>query len=344
MNTLTDYAVERAVQLLEIDSPTGYTESASKYVYQTISDLGFAPYYTNKGGIIVDLGGVDLNDALLIEAHLDTLGCMIAEIKNDGRLRLTNLGGVGVNNIEAENCRVITKFNGCFEGTVQLINPSIHVNHEYRETKRDFESVELVLDEDVQSKDAVESLGIQVGDLVCFDTRTRILPNGYIKSRFLDDKLSAGILIALAQYVSTKNIVPKRRVYIHFTVYEEVGHGGSGSVPEGVTEALSVDMGCVGKGITCTEKQVSICAKDAGGPYSYDMVKKLILAAKEKHADYAVDVYPYYGSDVEATLRAGADIRHGLIGPGVYASHGYERSHKNGVKNTLLVLLGYLRI
>lgn len=344
MNHYTEYAVQEATALLGINSPTGYTSEAAAYVLNALTSFGFSARLTNKGGVFVDLGGSGNDGALLIEAHIDTLGCMVAEIKSDGRLRLTNLGGVGVNNIESENCTVITKFNGSYEGTVQLINPSIHVNHEYRETKRDFESVELVLDEDIHTKEDVEALGIMVGDLVCFDTRTRILSNGYIKSRFLDDKLSCGILLALAKYICDNHVLLKRHVYMHFTVYEEVGHGGSSSVPVDISEALAVDMGCVGKGVSCTEKQVSICAKDAGGPYSYEMVKKLINAAKHKHADYAVDIYPYYGSDVEATLRSGADVRHGLIGPGVYASHGYERSHIDGVQNTLLVLLGFLDI
>lgn len=185
-------------------------------------------------------------------------------------------------------------------------------------------------------------LGIDVGDFVCFDPRSRITESGYIKSRFLDDKLSVGILQAFAQYLKDENLTPKRRVYVHVTVYEEVGHGGSASVPDGVTEAISVDMGCVGEGVQCTERQVSICAKDSGGPYSYDVVRKLIAAAKREGADYAVDVYPHYGSDVEATLRAGYDIRHGLIGAGVYASHGYERSHRDGALNTLKVIEGYL--
>lgn len=126
------------------------------------------------------------------------------------------------------------------------------------------------------------------------------------------------------------------------TVYEEVGHGGCASVPAGVTESISVDMGCVGDGLRCTERQVSICAKDSGGPYSYEVVGKLIDDARREGADYAVDVYPHYGSDVEATLRSGYDIRHGLIGSGVYASHGYERSHVDGVLHTLKTLKGYL--
>ena len=187
----------------------------------------------------------------------------------------------------------------------------------------------------------IDTLKIDVGDFVCFDPRTRITEHGYFKSRFLDDKLSVGILLGFAKYLQEENICQERAIYVHITVYEEVGHGGSASVPEGVTEAVSVDMGCVGEGLQCREHQVSICAKDSGGPYDYGVVTGLIEAAKATGADYVVDVYPHYGSDVEATLRAGYDIRHGLIGAGVYASHGYERSHRNGVASTWKVLIGY---
>ena len=158
----------------------------------------------------------------------------------------------------------------------------------------------------------------------------------------MDTGVTGGILLGFAKYLADNHLTPARRTYVHVTVYEEVGHGGAASVPAGVTEAISVDMGCVGTGLQCTERQVSICAKDSGGPYSHEVVKKLIAAAKQESADYAVDIYPHYGSDVEATLSAGHDLRHGLIGAGVYASHGYERSHKDGVLNTLKVLKGYL--
>ena len=335
-------ALENTVRLLGIDSPSGYTENAAKYVQKQFAQMGYDAKITRKGGVLIDLGGEDAQDALLLEAHTDTLGGMVAQIKGNGRLRITNVGGMNANNAEAENVRVITKFSGIYEGTVQLCDASVHVNGNYSTTPRTFDTVEVVLDEDVRSAEDVRKLGIDVGDFVCFDPRSRITESGYIKSRFLDDKLSVGILQAFAQYLKDENLTPKRRVYVHVTVYEEVGHGGSASVPDGVTEAISVDMGCVGEGVQCTERQVSICAKDSGGPYSYDVVRKLIAAAKREGADYAVDVYPHYGSDVEATLRAGYDIRHGLIGAGVYASHGYERSHRDGALNTLKVIKGYL--
>lgn len=335
------YATEK---LLNIDSPTGFCVSAAAWVKNAFESLGFDAEITQKGGVIIDLGGTNSENALLLEAHTDTLGAMVAEVKSNGRLRLSPLGGMSPNNGECENLRVYTREGKIIEGTLQLCNASIHVNGDYSTAARTWDTVEAVLDEDVSSAEATKKLGIEAGDIVCFDPRAKLTASGYIKSRFLDDKLSVGILYGLAKYISDKKITLSRRTYIHVTVFEEVGHGGSSSVPDGVTEAISVDMGCVGTGLTCTEKQVSICAKDSGGPYSYDVVGKLIDAAKKTGADYAVDVYPHYGSDVEATLRAGYDIRHGLIGSGVYASHGYERSHIDGVLNTLKVLCGYLDI
>lgn len=343
MEQWTNSCVRRAVELLAIDSPSGYTRQAAEHVMGAYEAMGLRPEMTRKGGVMVCLNPeAPAEDGLLLEAHLDTLGAMVSEISGSGRLHLTSLGGMQPNNGEAENVRIVTRSGKIYTGTFQLKNASTHVNGEYASTKREYKTMEVVIDEEVSSREDVEKLGIMTGDVVCFDPRTVVTPSGYIKSRFLDDKLSAAILLELAAQVASGEIKPKRRVWEHITVFEEVGHGGSASVPEGVTEALSVDMGCVGDGLSCDERQVSICAKDSGGPYHYEVVSALIEAARRGGADFAVDVYPYYGSDVEATLRAGYDLRHGLIGPGVYASHGYERSHRKGVCNTLLLLDAYL--
>lgn len=342
MEKYVDYAVEKAMALLSVDSPSGFTAKAASFVKKEFEELGFKSTLPQKGGVLVDLGGE--GEGLALMAHTDTLGCMVAEIKGNGRLRLTNLGGLHAAGTEGENVTLYTRDGRTYEGTLQMLNPSVHVNDDWSKVERNWNTVECVLDEDVKSKEDTKALGIEVGDIVCLDPKSRVTEKGYIKSRFLDDKLSVGILMGLAKMVKDGAVSLKRRTYLHITVYEEVGHGGSGSLPEGITEAISVDMGCVGDGIQCTEKQVSICAKDSGGPYSYEVVSKLIEAAKKEGADYAVDVYPHYGSDVEATLRAGFDIKHGLIGPGVFASHCYERSHKDGVKNSLLVLKGYVEL
>lgn len=336
------YILDETAALLAIDSPSGMTQKAADHVMARFEALGYAPERTRKDGVLVCMGGKDRDNGILLEAHMDTLGGMVAQIKANGRLRITRIGGLNANNIETENCRVVTKLNGVIGGTAQLCNASIHVNDKYDEEKRTFDSIEIVLDEAVSCAEDVKKLGIRTGDYVCFDPRTTITSSGYIKSRFLDDKLSVGILLGYAKYLKDECITPERTVYVHVTSFEEVGHGGSASVPQGVTEAISVDMGCVGEGLECDERMVSVCAKDSGGPYSYDVVRGLIAAAEKMGAPYAVDVYPHYGSDVEATLRAGYDIRHGLIGAGVYASHGYERSHVDGALATLKVLMGYV--
>ena len=298
---------------------------------------------TVKGGVLVDLGGKNKDDGIVLAAHIDTLGAIVCEIKSNGNLKVSPLGGMNPNNAEAENCRIVTRFNGIYQGTFQLNNASIHVNKDYNDTKRGYGEMEVVLDEKVSSKEDTEKLGIMVGDIVCFDPRTTITESGYIKSRFLDDKLSVGILLGYAKYLKDEGVELEKRMYHYITVYEEVGHGGAASIPDGVKEVISVDMGCVGDGLGCTERQVSICAKDSAGPYNYDVVTNMIKAAKDNDIDFAVDVYPFYGSDVDVTLGAGFDIRHGLIGAGVYASHGYERSHRDGVENTLKLLMNYCK-
>lgn len=340
MENYVTYIMEKAQELLSIDSPTGYTAKVADYLLKEYEALGVPAVLTKKGGVLADLGGE--GDALLLAAHVDTLGAMVAEVKGNGRLRLTPVGGMNPNNAEAENVRIYTYDGRCYDGTFQLIDASIHVNGKYNDTARSYDTMEVVIDEDVHSKEDAETLGIMTGNYVCFYPRTVVTPSGYIKSRFLDDKFSTAILLGYAKYIKEEHIALPRKVYQHITVFEEVGHGGCGSVPGDTTEMISVDMGCVGEGLSCTEREVSICVKDSGGPYHYETVSRLIRTAKEQNIAFAADVYPYYGSDADAALGAGYDIRHGLIGPGVYASHGYERSHRDGAKNTLKLLAAYI--
>ena len=340
MEKYTAYAIDRTMELLAIDSPTGYTTNVVKRLCHIISDLGFTPQVTNKGNVFVEVGGK--GNALCAAAHVDTLGAMVAEVKSNGRLRLTPLGGLNANNAEAENVRVYTRDGKLIEGTFQLCNASIHVNTDYNDVKRTFDSCEVVLDAAATTAADVAKLGIAVGDIVAFEPRSRLTAEGYIKSRFLDDKLSAGILLGLLKYAHDVKPTFKRRLYLYFTVHEEVGHGCAYLPADDVKDMLSVDMGCVGNGLVCTEREVSICVKDSHGPYNYDFVTDLVNAARSTAANYALDVYPRYGSDADVALSSGYDVRHGLIGAGVYASHGYERSHIDGVENTLKLLFGLM--
>ena len=337
MKHYIDFIAEQLKTLTAIPSPSGYTKNATDYLMKLLQDMGYDPKLSRKGNVFVTLGGD--GEPLVLAAHVDTLGAMVRSIKDNGRLRPTTLGGHVWSTADGENCTIHTRDGKVYTGVVLNTEPSAHVADKKVETLE--ENMEILLDEPVSTKAETLALGIQTGDIIAMDPRTVITESGYIKSRFLDDKLSASILLGIAKIVKDESLSFHRKVSLLFTVYEEVGHGGS-FVPEDTTEMISVDMGCVGADLGCTERMVSICAKDSGGPYNYDLVTELSNIAKEEQLDYAIDVYPHYGSDVEATLHAGYDIRHGLIGPGVYASHNYERSHLDGVKNTFLLLTTYI--
>ncbi len=337
MTDTLDYIGEQLKALTSIPSPTGFTRAVTDYVMKALEEMGFAPERSTKGNVLVCLGGE--GEPLVLASHVDTLGAMVRSIKDNGRLRPTTLGGHQWSTADGENCTVHTRDGRVYTGVVLNTEPSSHVADEKVETLE--KNMEILLDENVDTKDDVAGLGIQTGDIIAMDPRTVITKSGYIKSRFLDDKLSASVLLGLARAVAAGEVKLARKVSLLFTVYEEVGHGGA-FVPADTCEMISVDMGCVGDDLGCTERMVSICAKDSGGPYNYELVSALADTAKRLSLDYAIDVYPHYGSDVEATLRAGYDIRHGLIGPGVYASHNYERSHVDGVRNTYELLRAYV--
>ncbi len=341
MKLNTTFAVQQTMQLLNIPSPTGYTMHVTQYLLDTLTNMGFQPVRNRKGSVCCTLGGE--GRPLALAAHVDTLGLMVRTIKGNGNLMFTRVGGPAYQAVETENVTVITREGKQYSGVVQLRNASTHVNHDMDDSKRNDSTLEVLLDENVSSKADVEALGISAGDFICLDPRARVTESGYIRSRFLDDKLSAGMLLALAKGVADGEVKLARKTTIFFSVYEEVGHGASTGLPQDTEDLLVVDMGCVGDDINCTEMQVSICAKDSGGPYDYAMTSELIAISKENAIDYAVDIYPYYGSDAGTALRSGMDIRYALIGAGVYASHGYERSHVKGVENTLRLIEEYVQ-
>ena len=337
MNSHMNFIKEQLYTLTSIPSPSSFTEKVTDYLLSELSSLGYSPERSNKGNVFVTLGGS--GSPLVLAAHVDTLGAMVRSIKENGRLRPTTIGGHQWSTADGENCTIHTRDGRVYTGVVLNKEPSSHVADQKTELIE--ENMEILLDENVDSDQDTLALGIQTGDIIAMDPRTVVTESGYIKSRFLDDKLSAAILLGLARAVHEDAWKLNRKVSLLFTVYEEVGHGGS-VVPDDTEEMISVDMGCVGSDLGCTERMVSICAKDSGGPYNYDLIMALSNLAKEKKLDYAIDIYPHYGSDVETTLRAGYDIRHGLIGPGVYASHNYERSHMDGVHNTFELLKAYI--
>ncbi len=336
----TELAVAHIQALCKIPSPTGFTRKAEQYLLNALTQMGYAPEHTPKGTVICHLGGE--GNPLLLSAHVDTLGGMVRSVKSSGRLRYTKIGGFNDNAIENENCLVHTRDGRVYSGTVQTTKASTHVYGDTTDMKRSDETLEIVLDEIVRSADEVKALGIEAGDFISWDARTVVTESGFIKSRHLDDKASSGILLALAQMVKDGEVPLNRSVHLMFTVYEEVGHGASAYLPKDVNDMIAVDMGCVGDDLSCDETMVSICAKDSTGPFNYELTNELVALAKENGLRYALDIYPRYGSDTATALEAGMEARHALVGTGVFASHGYERTHKLGVENTLKLLAAYV--
>ncbi|MGX7197755.1 M42 family metallopeptidase [Enterococcus olivae] len=330
------------VELLSINSPTGYTKHAIDFVRETVEKLGYQPKTTPKGNLIVEVAGKDTTQTRGMSAHVDTLGLMVRSINSDGTLALTKLGGPLTPTLDGEYCDIITRDEKVYTGTILSNSPSIHVFTDASTKARDIDNLVVKLDERVESKEDVQALGIQNGDIVAYDPKVVVTDSGFVKSRFLDDKASVAILVSILATLKQKQLEPATNLTFIFSTYEEVGHGASW-IPEDITELLAVDMGCIGLDLECTEYDVSICAKDSSGPYDYDLTTRLVNYAKKKELDYAVDIYPMYGSDASAALSGGANIKAALIGPGVASSHGMERTHVDAIRNTFELILEYIQ-
>jgi putative aminopeptidase FrvX len=343
MGIQTTEIVRYIKELVHIPSPSGDTEAAIQYMKAFFEENGVAYEVTKKGAILATIIGEDDSKHRLLTAHVDTLGGMVKEIKSDGRLKIDHIGGFYWNTIEGEYCKIHTANGRTYTGTVLMHQTAAHVYKGMNELKRDEKNMEVRVDQEFHSKKDAEGAGISVGDFVSFGPRFEETESGFVKSRHLDDKASVAILMYMIKQI--KQETPKLPYTTHFLISnnEEIGYGGNSNIPEQTVEYLAVDMGAIGDGQATDEFTVSICAKDSGGPYHYGLRKHLVRLAEENEVGYKVDIYPYYGSDATAAIRAGADIVHGLIGPGIDASHAYERTHTKSLENTAKLIHAYLR-
>lgn len=338
---MNDYILKILKDIMAIDSPSGYTKDVIAYCEKEAHALGFQTQKTNKGNLEIFVDGKD-DYTVGFCAHVDTLGLMVRSINQDGTLTFTNVGGPIIPTLDGEYCKIITRNQKVYTGTILSNSPAVHVFKDAREKERTCDTMHIRIDEIVKSKEDVLKLDICNGDYIAIDTKTTITESGFIKSRFLDDKMSVAILFGMLKTLVEKNITPQHNLILMISTYEEVGHGSS-YVPECIDELIAVDMGCIGLDLSCSEYDVSICAKDGSGPYDYAITTKFIELAKANNLQYAVDIYPFYSSDVSAALRGGQNIKGGLIGPGVGASHGMERTHIQAVENTLSLILAYIQ-
>jgi len=330
-------------ELLLIPSPTGYTNEISNYIKRELEEMNIDYKISNKGIIIATIQGKDLEKEITFSSHIDTLGAIVTEIKSNGRICISQIGGYMMNSIEGENCLIHTRSGNKYEATLQTIKPSIHIHgNEARELPRDCKNYEVIIDEEVFTKEGVYNLGIEVGDIISFDTRTKITKSGFVKSRYLDDKASVAAILYTIKYMNLNNIQPNNTINFFFSNYEEVGHGSSAFIPQNTSEFIAVDMGCPGEGQNSTEYDTCICTKDSNGPYDYEFISKLVDICKRNNINYKLDIYPNYGSDATAALKSGMDAKFALIGPGVFASHGYERTHIKSIVETVKLIIAYI--
>ena len=330
-----------AKDIFNCDSPTGYTDKVIKLIEEYVKEYEFDYKILNNGALEVFIKGEDSSKLVATSAHVDTLGLMVRSIKANGNLALTTLGGPITATLDGEYCKVYTRDNKVYSGTIISTSPATHVYPDANSKSRSVDNLEVRLDEVVKNAQDVKNLGINNGDIVCYDPKFTLTEKGFLKTRFIDDKASVVILLMLLKYIKENNITLKYDTKMYFVVYEEVGHGAA-SVDKNIDEFVTLDMGCVGLDLAGNEFAVSICAKDSGGPYDYELTTRLINMAKENNLNYTVDIFPFYGSDVGAARHAGVDIKGALIGTGVAASHGMERTHIDGIINTLKLIYIYL--
>lgn len=330
-------------ELVSIPSPSGYTEQAISYVAGCMENKQVPFQITNKGALLATMKGKDDSKHRLLTAHVDTLGAMVKEIKASGRLKLTMVGGFRWNSVEGEYCKIHTADGKVYTGTILIHQTSVHVYKNAGDVKRDEDNIEVRIDEIVKTQGDVEALGISVGDFVSFEPRVEVTQSGFLKSRHLDDKASVGILLHMIDLIQSGQIELPYTTHFLISNNEEIGYGGNSNIPAETVEYLAVDMGAIGDGQATDEYSVSICAKDSSGPYHYKLRQHLVHLAKVNGVDYRVDIYPHYGSDASAAIRAGFDVVHGLIGPGIDASHAFERTHITSLKHTARLLAFYLQ-
>jgi putative aminopeptidase FrvX len=328
---------------LNTPSPTGLAEPAIAFTEQALASFpGLVFKRTRKGALVATWQGEKSTAPRALTAHADTLGAMVKEIKPNGRLRMTKIGSYAWNTVEGEGCRVFASHGEAVRGSILFEMASGHVyGAKVNETKREDDNMEVRLDARTTSPVETEALGIRVGDFIAFDPRVE-LTNGFVRSRHLDDKACVACLVAAVKTLYDAGLKPAQTTYLHISNYEEVGHGAAAGIPAEVTELISVDMAAVGEGQTSDEFHTTLCVKDSGGPYHHEMSQKLRRLADEHAIPYKVDIYPYYGSDGEAYWRAGGDVALALIGPGVDASHNYERTHLDALLATTQWLVAYL--
>lgn len=336
-----EYLIRCMRELIQTPSPVGCYEEITPLIEAYAAELGYQISCDRKHTIYITVDGQDNTKTVMVGAHLDTLGLMVRRIDEDGSILVRQLGGVNYYSLEGETVTVHTRDGRRYTGLMACKSHSTHVFDDARTLTRDETTMMVRLDEKVSGKREVLELGISNGDIISIEPRFQYLPNGYIKSRFIDDKAGAAAVFAALKYMKEHELKPEYRTLLAFSFYEEINHGGS-YIPKEVEEMVAVDIGLIGPDYDGNERSVSICVKDNFSPYDRGLTNKLIGIAEEMGLSHAVDVFYRYGTDANAAVRAGNNVYAAAFGMACYCSHGMERTHVTGVEETVKLILGYL--
>ena len=337
----SDFLIQCFQDIVSVPSPVGFYPRLNPVLEQYAARFGKQVTYDHKSTAYITLEGQDPSKTVLVGAHVDTIGLIVRRIDPNGMIRVRQLGGINYASLEGETVTIHTRSGRDYTGLMACQSHSVHVFDDCGKLERNENTMMIILDEKVKSKADVNALGIRNGDFVSIDPRCQYTENGYLKSRFIDDKAAVACAFTMLKYLTENQLKPKYTTILAFPYGEEIGFGGT-YVPEGVSEYVAIDIGLIGPDYDGNEYNVAICAKDASSPYDYDLTTRLIDYAEKAGCDYAVDVFYRYGTDGNAAVRAGNNLRAAAFGMPVYCSHGMERTHITSLQNTTNLLLAYV--
>jgi peptidase M42 family hydrolase len=337
-----DYLQETLLQLLAIPSPVGLTDAAVRYTAGRLEALDIPYEMTRRGAIRATLRGRESQPARAVVAHLDTLGAMVRSLKDNGRLAILPIGHWSARFAEGARLTIFTD-TGHLRGTCLPLKTSGHAFGDEIDTQPvGWEHVEVRVDAPVRNAAELEAAGVHVGDWIAFDPQTEIDANGYINSRYLDDKAAVAALLAACKAVRDHDLPLPVDVHPLLTLTEEVGSGASAALHGEIAEMVSLDISIAAPGQNTSEHAATICMQDMSGPFDYHLTHKLIGLAREHGIAHRRDVFKFYRSDSAAAVEAGNDIRTALIGFGGDASHAQERTHRDALEALSRLVIAYM--
>lgn len=324
-----EWMVDILFDLVRIPSPSGRTDAVIQYIGDIVDGLGFDMELTRQGALLIDLPGETETIDRGVVVHADTIGCMVSALKDSGRLSVVPVGTFSARFAEGARVQIVTEHpDVVYSGTILPLKASGHAFDDEVDTQPvGWDQVEVRVDEAVHSREDLEELGIEIGNTVALQAGPTRTKSGFLNSRHLDGKAGVAIALAVAKAVRDGSVTLPHRTSIMVTIFEEVGHGASAGLPDGIAELVSIDNAVCAPGQASTETGATIPLLDMHGPFDYHLTRKLLTLGKAHGLEVIRDVFKHYRSDVAAALEAGAGARSALIAFGLDASHGWERTH-----------------